>query len=85
MDEVTMTLSRILQDKDGKAFVCVRFERKNVSGGLDEAEMRFPACKVTLNRGFSPEEIRQMTIYLKKNEKDIKSRAKAISSFLHIF
>ncbi|MCR4891092.1 MAG: hypothetical protein K5989_02765 [Lachnospiraceae bacterium] len=83
--KVNMTYSGILHDKNGKAFVCIRFERRNRKGGMDEAEMRIPSGKVMSNKGFSPDEIRQMSAFLKENEDDIKGKAKSISSFLHIF
>lgn len=83
--EVSMTHSGVLHDKEGKAFVCVRFERKNEKGSIDEAEMRVPGGKVLKNAGFTEDEVSQIVAYLKENEEEIKKKAKEISSILHIF
>ncbi len=83
--EVSMTYSGVLHDKAGKPFVCVRFERKNSKGTLDEAEMHVPGGKILKSSGFTDDEVHQMVDYLKENEEDIKKKAKEISSILHIF
>ena len=83
--EVSLTYSGILHDKEGKPFVSVRFERRNEKGEIDEAEMRIPGEKVLSSKGFSQEEIDQMSKFLHDNEDDIRKKAKEISGFLHIF
>ncbi|MBO6149191.1 MAG: hypothetical protein J6O55_07625 [Lachnospiraceae bacterium] len=82
---LNMTHTGILKDRNGKDYVCVRFERKNAKGGTDYTEMRLPPAKVMMNQGFKPDELKQMAAYLKENEGAIKEKARSISSFLHIF
>ncbi len=61
-----------------------RIEEKKVSGN-DEIEIRMPSGEVIKNRGFNNDEIEDLRSYLKENEKEIKEKARSISSFLHIF
>ncbi len=61
-----------------------RIEEKAPEGS-DEAEIRIPSLDVIKNNGFKEEEIGEMKNYLRENGKEIREKARSISSFLHIF
>ena len=72
-EEMHVTCSGILR-KGGEKIIYVRFER-----GRDFAEGSIPAAKITSQRGFSPEEIRQMEGYLSENKFEIIEQAKTVN------
>ncbi len=78
-EEMKMTYSSVVS-KDGKPVVAVRFERDN-----DYAEALLPDCSVRTSKGFSEEEIAALEFYLKRNKKDIGSKAKAITGLNNFF
>lgn len=80
--EVNMTYSGILRDEKGEKMVRLRFER-----AFDRAfaEVTVPSGKVTSSERFSSEELKKISDYAKENKTDIMAKARAISSFVHIF
>ena len=50
-----------------------------------EMEIKIPSCEVILNRGFDRDEEEEIISYLRENGKEIMDKARAISSFKHIF
>ncbi|MBO6132810.1 MAG: hypothetical protein J6P05_00555 [Lachnospiraceae bacterium] len=81
---VNMTYSGVLRDKNGKQVVRVRFERKK-GRGTDFAEGVVPSCKITGFQGFTAEETKELSKYLKEHTEDIIAKAKSISSITHLF
>ena len=67
---------------DGSCTVCVRFERND---GNDFAEALLPDVSIMKQKGFSPDEIDQLELYLKLNKKDILQKSKDISGITHMF
>ncbi|MCR5669999.1 MAG: hypothetical protein K6G10_03260 [Butyrivibrio sp.] len=78
-NEMTMTYSAIVRDKDNKKLVRVQFTRKGPKGP-EIAEGILPACKIEKQKGYSPEEISALETYLKGNCDDIMAKAKVISN-----
>ncbi len=78
-EEMKMTYSSVLA-KDGKAVVAVRFERDG-----DFAEALLPDCAIKKSKGFSEEEIAALEFYLKRNKKEIGSKAKDITGLRNYF
>ena len=79
VDDLTMTYSAILQDKDNKKIVRVSFER-NRNGKKEVAEAVLPQCSVVRQNGYSDEEITVLEEYMKNNLDDIMGKAKIISN-----
>ncbi|XME02986.1 hypothetical protein QYZ88_002045 [Lachnospiraceae bacterium C1.1] len=80
--EINMTYSGILHNDKGEKFVRVRFERRSDSA---YAEAIVPSGKVTSSDVFSQEELNKISSYILENKTDIMAKARAISSFVHIF
>lgn len=59
--------------------------REEKPAGINEIEIKVPSLDVTLNKGFSGEEVEDLRQYLMENSEDIRNKARAISSFFHIF
>ncbi|MCR5093499.1 MAG: hypothetical protein K6B72_05950 [Lachnospiraceae bacterium] len=79
--ECKMTFSAFVHDKSGKRIVRVQFERPGVRGGeKDIAEGIVPGGRIDRSKGFSEEEMEQLSAYLAANEADILARARAISN-----
>ncbi|MCR5824150.1 MAG: hypothetical protein K6G60_06955 [Lachnospiraceae bacterium] len=78
-EEMKMTYSSVLA-KDGKPVVAVRFERDG-----DFAEALLPDCAIKKSKGFSEEEIAALEFYLKRNKKEIGSKAKDITGLRNYF
>lgn len=78
-DNMTMTYSAIVRDKDGKKIVRVKFER-NGKNGLEVAEGIIPDCKIISQNGYSAEEVNGLEDYLRGNLDDFMSKAKVISN-----
>ncbi|WP_026652710.1 hypothetical protein [Butyrivibrio proteoclasticus] len=78
-DDVKMTYSSILRDKDNNKIVRVSFEREGLSG-LEVAEGVIPACKIDKQNGYSSEEIKSLENYLSLNHESIFEKAKIISN-----
>ena len=78
-DNMTMTYSAIVRDKDGKRIVRVKFERTGVSGP-EIAEGLLPDCKIVSQNGYSAQELAGLEEYLRGNLDDIMSKAKVISN-----
>lgn len=66
--------------KDGKPHVFVSFEQDKKC-----AEGSVPECRITKNKGFSPDEVSQLEQYLKENKKNIIENAKKITGIKHWF
>ena len=83
---VLVRFERAVQNKKPKKVIIGegRIEEKTVSEN-NETEIKVPSGDVIKNKGFSEEEINDLKAYLKENEKEIRDKAKSISSFLHIF
>lgn len=77
-EEVKMTHSGIVK-KDGRRAVRIRFER-----GGDIAEGSIPACKITLNQGFSQEETEGLENYMRDQCDVIFAKAKELNNFTKI-
>ena len=82
MKEVNMTYSGILHDEKGEKLVRVRFER---DADKAFAEAIVPSGKVTSSEVFTDDELKKISSYIKENSIDIMAKARAISSFVHIF
>lgn len=74
-DSLQMTVSPICM-KDGKKVAYIEFK-----GSGKSAEGRIPACKITSNKGFSQDEIRQLEDYMKKNLARLKKMAAGLNVF----
>lgn len=72
-EELRMTYSGVITQK-GQKIVRVSFER-----GKDFAEGILPSGKIEKSSGFTPEELTQLSFYLKENSDDIMSRAKKVN------
>ena len=79
-----MTYSGLLHDKAGNRIVRVRFERRR-GRETDFVEGIVPSGKITQSSGFSPEEVRKLSKYMKEHADDIFTKAKSISSIAHLF
>ncbi|MCR4763836.1 MAG: hypothetical protein K5696_09925 [Lachnospiraceae bacterium] len=75
-----MTFSAFVHDKTGKRIVRVSFERRRADGGFDRAEGIVPGGVIDHCEGFSAEETKQLTDYLRSQETDILARARVISN-----
>ena len=78
-DNMTMTYSAIVRDKDNKKIVRVKFERI-VNAGPETAEGLLPDCKIVSQNGYSDEEVAGLEEYLRGNLEDIMAKAKVISN-----
>ncbi len=78
-DNLTMTYSAIVTDKNQKKIVRIQFERKD-SGRTDVAEGVLPDCKIASQKGFTSEEIQQLESFFEANREDIMGKAKVISN-----
>ena len=76
---VKMTYSSIII-MEGRPAVAVTFER-----GQDLAEGMIPSARISKNKGFSEEEVQQLSAYLAQNKDAIMHEAKKISSLKHLF
>jgi hypothetical protein len=72
--EIQMTYSGLLPQKDGKKIVRVVFER-----GKDFAEGIVPSGQIEKSSGFTPEELKQLSNYLLQNGDDILTKAKEVN------
>lgn len=72
-DEIRMTYSSVITKKNQK-IVHVIFER-----GQDSAEGILPSGKIEKYSGFTPEEIRQLSGYLRQNSDDIMKKAEKVN------
>lgn len=79
-DEIKLTYSSVIS-KDGKPFVSVMFER----GEYDIAEGSLPSCEITYSSGFSEEEIKNLTDYLKDHRRTLIENAKKITGIKQWF
>lgn len=73
-EELRMTYSGLISQKDGKKIVRVAFER-----GKDYAEGIVPSGKIEKSSGFTREEVEQLSNYLIQNSADILSKAKEVN------
>ena len=83
-DNMTMTYSAIVRDKDNKKIVRVKFERDNY-GFSETAEGLLPDCRIVSHDGFSSEEIKGLEEYLRGNLEEIMAKARIISNPLKWF
>lgn len=72
--ELRMTYSGLLPQKDGKKIVRVIFER-----GKDYAEGIVPSGAMEKSSGFTPEELKQLSEYLMGNAEDILTKAREVN------
>ena len=72
--ELCMTYSGLLPQKDGKKIVRVVFER-----GKDYAEGTVPSGLIERSSGFTKEELQQLSDYLVQNGDDILAKAKEVN------
>ena len=80
--ELNMTYSGILHDDEGEKIVRVRFERQG-DGAFAEAIV--PSGEITSSGNFNDDELNKISAYIRENHTDIMAKARAISSFVHIF
>lgn len=78
-NDMTMTYSAILRDKDNKKIIRVQFER-NGANGREVAEGILPDGVIVRQNGYTAEEIKGLEEYIKANADDIMSKAKVISN-----
>ena len=81
--EVTFTYSGILS-RDGKKVIHVRFEREGQEG-KDYAEGVLPSCRIERSKGFTPNELEQMTAYLQREKEHIIQDAKKLNNLKNWF
>ena len=72
--EIRMTYSGLLSQKDGKKIARVFFER-----GKDYAEGIVPSGNIEKSSGFTPEELKQLADNLIHNREDILAKAKEVN------
>ncbi len=72
-DEIRMSVSGMTRTKDSKA-VYVMFQ-----DGDKNAEIALPECRLVSNKGFSDEEIAQLTDYVSNEQDSIFELAKGIN------
>jgi hypothetical protein len=72
-DELNMSVSPVIT-KDGRPCAYVSF-----SDGTRQAEALIPECRLTCNRGFSPEELSGLKDYLKANKEELMKTAKGLN------
>lgn len=72
--ELRMTYSGLLSQKDGKKIVRVFFER-----GKDYAEGIVPTGEIEKSSGFTSEELSQLSDYLKDHAGDLLTKAKEVN------
>ncbi len=77
--DLTMTYSAILKDKDNRKIVRVQFER-NGKNGREVAEGILPEGVIVRQNGYTAEEIKGLEDYIRANANDILSKAKVISN-----
>lgn len=80
-EELHMTYSGIISQKNGKKIAHVVFER-----GKDYAEGIVPSGTIEKSSGFTPEELEQLSNFLIQNADDILLKAKEVNplrSWLH--
>lgn len=78
-DDMTMTYSAIVRDKDNRKIVHVKFERKGMQGP-EVAEGLLPDCRIVSQNGYSAQELAGLEEYLRGNIDEIMSKAKVISN-----
>ncbi len=78
-NDIKMTYSAILRDKDNKKLIRVQFERMRNSVS-EVAEGILPDGKIVRQNGYSQDEIAQLEDYLKANNEEIFTKAKLISN-----
>ena len=78
-NDMTMTYSAILRDKNNKRIIRVQFER-NGANGREVAEGILPDGVIVRQNGYTAEEIKGLEEYIKANADDIMSKAKVISN-----
>ena len=71
--EITMSVSSMTRTKDSKA-VYVLFQ-----DGDKSAEIAIPECRLVNNKGFSDEEIAQLTDYVQNEQDSIYELAKKVN------
>ena len=71
--EVRMSVSSLTRTKDNKA-IYILFNDKD-----KEAEFSIPGCKLISNKGFSDEEISELSDYINNNMESIYDLAKTIN------
>ena len=77
--DLTMTYSAILKDKNNRKIVRVQFER-NGKNGREVAEGILPEGVIVRQNGYTAEEIKGLEDYIRANANDILSKAKVISN-----
>ncbi len=77
--ELKMTYSSFLTDRQGQRFVRVQFEREGTNG-TETAEGILPEGRIVRQEGYSAEEISGLEDYLKAHASDIMGQAKSISN-----
>ncbi len=70
---MNMMVSGIL-DKNGKKIAFARFEEDH-----QYAEGTIPDCKITVNNGFTDDEIKQLETYMQENLAMLKSQAAKVN------
>ncbi|SFB74806.1 hypothetical protein [Butyrivibrio sp. YAB3001] len=78
-ENMTMTYSAIVHDKDNNKVVHVKFERDG-DKGTDMAEGVLPECRIISHNGYSKDEISRLEDYLRGNLDDLMAKAKVISN-----
>lgn len=71
-DTLDMSVSQIFY-RDGKKYAFVSF-----TDGIRSAEGKIPDCKITVNRGFSAEEVIQLEDYMGRELKNLKRMAAGV-------
>ena len=74
--EVTMSVSAVCHNEQGKSYAFVTF-----TDGVRTAEGRIPDCKISKNDGFAEIEIQQLEKYMQDNLEKLKDMSKQIDIF----
>ncbi len=81
---VLVRFERTVEEKAKKVVIGEGGPREVKRVRNDEIEIKIPDGEVILNKGFDDDEVQELSAYLKENGKDIRDKAKAISSIKHI-
>lgn len=71
--EITMNVSSMTRNKDEKA-IYIQFNDKEKT-----AEFTLPGCKLISNKGFMPDELEQLKLYIDNEQDSIYKMAKTVN------
>ncbi len=81
---VLVRFERTVTEKKRKVVIGESGLRETEVKQSQEIEIRIPEGQVILNKGFDPREVEELQVYLKEHGKEIRDKARSISSIKHI-